>query len=229
MRPSNNGGSKRPPIQDFYNRHSGETCVLVGNGPNLELTPLELLNYPTFGMNTCFKRTGWKPDYYTVVDSRVMREFGEEVLVGYADVPKFFPTPNLDKWEGPNIYRFYHRPGPLWPRCEVALWPPGLLTEQGITYGNVMHIAMQLAYYMGFKTMLIVGMQHRPNHAKEHFWGVDEGMHEGAPVKDWIRGYKVLVDGMGKAGTKVLNISADTYVPDKIIPRDDWRNWIKEK
>jgi len=168
---------------------------------------------------------GWKPTYYVAVDSRVMREFGDIVNKKYLGIPKFLPHPNLDKWTGENIYRFYHRPGALWPRNQERLWPSGLLEERGITYGNVMHVAMQLAYYMGFSTMLIVGMEHKPGHAADHFWGLDTGMEQYVvPVDDWINGYKILREGMG---VEMLNLSADTFVPEDMIPRDNWEKWIQ--
>lgn len=212
-------------IRHFYNLHKGETCLLVGNGPNLEKTPPELFNVPQIGMNTIHKRAGYVPDYYVAVDSRMMREFPEVAEV-YRDVPKFIPTPNLDKWQGENFYRFYHRPDFLYPRSNVPLKHDGLLTEEGITYANVMHVAMQIAFYMGFTTLLMVGVYHGP-HGKLHFWGADEGVcTDTPPLDEWFAAYKLLADGMKQAGVRVLNISEDTHVPDDVLPRDDWRNHV---
>lgn len=176
-------------------------------------------------MNTIHLYEGWRPTYYTAVDSRVMREFGEAIADRYADVPKFIPTPNLDAWQGENFYRFYHRPGPYWSREQASKWHPDILTGDGITYGNVMHVAMQLAFYMGFTTLLIVGMEHKPLKAQDHFWGTDHGMSAAPAVDDWLYGYEILVRGMAAQGVKVLNISQDTYVPDEVIPHGDWRQY----
>ena len=214
------GEASASPISKFHNLHKGETCLLIGNAENLLLTPPELFPYPSFGMNTIHK-LGYQPTYYVAVDSRIMREFSE-VAVIYENIPKFIPTPNLDKWQGKNFYRFYHRPGALWPRNKKELWPSGLMTEEGITYGNVMHVAMQLAYYMGFSTMLIVGMEHGKD-PRNHFWGPDEGMTGAVPVDDWLMGYKELREGMG---VKMLNLSVNTFVPDNIIQKDHWMKWI---
>lgn len=182
---------------------------------------------PSIGMNTIHLYEGWKPTYYTAVDSRVMREFGEAIADKYADVPKFIPYPNLDRWQGENFYRWYHRPGPYWTRG-AQKWNANILTGEGITYGNVMHVAMQLAYFMGFAEMAIVGMQHKPAKAQDHFWGCDHGMGAYPPLDDWFDGYKMLVDGFAEQGVRVLNISEDTYVPDEILPRGDWRQYVKE-
>lgn len=159
------------------------------------------------------------PTYYTAVDSRVMREFRDVVNEKYRHIPKFLPTPNLDKWDGENIYRWYHRPGPLWPRAEQPLWPASML--EGITYTVVMHVQMQLAYLMGFAKMLIAGMDHTIS-SKEHFWGVDEGMSGGPNMDDVAEGYKILREGMG---VEMLNISTHTMLSEKCIPCDDWKRY----
>jgi hypothetical protein len=216
-------------MERFHQIHKGETCLLVGNGINLRLTPPEWFKYPAFGMNTIHKYEGWMPTYYTAVDARVMREFGKDITEKFRDIPKFVPRPNLDLWKGDNFYRFYFRPGSLWPKRQQALWPSNLLSEDGISYSNIMTVAMQLAYFMGFTTMLIIGMQHKTNYGQDHFWGCDHGMPAQPPVQNWLDAYKVLVNGMAEQGVKILNISEDTYVPEEIIPRGNWRDWSKHE
>lgn len=210
--------------KDFHNIHAGETLLLVGNGENLHLTPPAWFDYPSIGMNTIHKYEGWRPTYYTAVDSRVMREFGDEIAQKYRDIPKFIPYPNLDKWQGENFYRFYHRPGPLWPRSEIVM-QADLLSDDGITYGNVMHVAMQIALFMGAPTILMIGVEHKPMKAQAHFWGCDHGMTATPPVEDWLAGYKEIRE---RSGAKFINISAKTFVPDSVIPRDDWQKWIRK-
>jgi len=213
-------------MQRFYKSHAGETCLLVGNGENLHLTPPAWFDYPSFGMNTIQKYEGWKPTYYTAVDSRVMREFGKEINEKYADIPKFIPKPNLNEWQGENFYRFFHRPGPLFPTNGMPMNYDKLMDMDGISYGNIMHVAMQLAAWMGFTTLLIIGMEHKPNKPRNHFWGEDEGMHEGAPVQQWLDGYREIVKHMTENKIKVLNISPNTYVDESIIPRGDYKEWM---
>ena len=216
-------------LSDFHNLHAGETALMVGNGPNLRLTPPEYFGYPSIGMNTIHLYDGWKPTYYTAVDSRVMVEFGKAITEKYAAVPKFIPRPNLDEWQGPNFYRFYHRPGPLFPRNGKAMRYDRLLSSDGISYGNVMHVALQLAAWMGFTTILMIGVQHKPFKAQSHFWGCDHGMSSTPPVSDWMNGYIELVGHMQEQGIRILNISEDTCVPESILPRGDWKKWSKHE
>jgi hypothetical protein len=176
-------------------------------------------------MNTIHKYEGWTPTYYTAVDSRVWREFGNEINEKFADVPKFIPRPNLDGWQGQNFYRFYHRPGPLFPMNGKPMLYDRLMEQDGISYGNIMHVALQLAAWMGFTTILMIGVEHKPLKAQAHFWGCDHGMSAEPPVKQWLDGYEEIVKNLRDNGIGVLNISENTYVSSDILPRGDWREW----
>jgi len=211
-------------LSQFRNIHKGATCLLVGNGANLHLTPPEWFDYPSFGMNTIHLYEHWKPTYYAAVDVRVMKDFGAAIMTRFADIPKFVPTPNLDKWQGGNFHRFFYRYGPVWRKAHGRIWNPDAL-ERNIQYSSVMHVAMQIAFYMGFVTMLIIGMQHKPGAAHVHFWGADKGMGVNHPLQSWLDGYEQLVTDMRARGVKVINISEDTYVSESIIPRGNAREW----
>jgi hypothetical protein len=209
-------------IHSFYNLHKGETCLLVGVGSNLELTPPEWFNYPSFGVNTIYKRAGpWKPTYFVGVDERLEREDGEAIASVYADVPKFIPYPDRDNWQGENFYRFYHRAGDIVIGGKLPNQPRAL-TDIGLGYRKIMECVMQIAWHMGFTTMLMIGIQHKPGAYREHFWGFDKASVEQSQ-DFWFDGYATMIRAMN--GIRILNISEDTYVPADILPRDDWRNW----
>jgi len=206
----------------FHNIHEGETCLLVGNGKNLSLTPPELFNFPSFGMNTIHLYDGWKPTYYCTVDQRVMREFGDAIFEKFSEIPKFFPQPNLNKWSGENVFRFLHRPG------ELLANNPGDedFFNRGLAYTNITHVAIQLAWHMGFTTMLIIGMEHKLFKGQDHFWGCDHKGNASPPLDIWFEGYQILVKAAVRKDIKILNISADTFVPIEVIPQGNYRNWI---
>jgi hypothetical protein len=175
-------------------------------------------------MNTIHLYESWKPDYYAAVDVRVMKEFGMAIMDRFEDIPKFIPSPNLDKWQGENFHRFNFRPGPVWRKERGHIWDPDAL-ETNIQFSSVMHVAMQLAFYMGFTTMLIIGMQHKPGNAPAHFWGYDKGMGIADPLQSWLDGYEQLCADMATRNVRVINISEDTYVSENIIPRGNAREW----
>jgi hypothetical protein len=205
-------------LSHFHNLHAGETALLVGNAINLHYTPPRRFRYPSFGMNTIHKWIDWKPTYYVAADHRVYREFGKAIERKYRKIPKFIPYPNLDCWQGENFVRWYHRPG------EMSLNNIG----EGIAADNAMQITMLLAYYMGFTTILIIGMEHDPKKQKRHFWGEDDGIRNPAPLDLWFQGYRYLADGMAARGTKVINISEGTHVPNEVIPLGDWRHYVSK-
>ena len=216
-------------LADFWNLHKGQTCIIAGVGPNLKLTPPEWFDYPSFSVNTIYKYPGWKPTYYVGVDERLRLEDGAALTTIYKDVPKFFPTPDWDELQGDNIYRFKHRTyGDLSIGGKSASQKDAL-TKDGINYRRVMDAVMQIAWHMGFTTMLMIGVQHKPydeNDAdRAHFWGIDTKAVSNQPNTWWFEGYKHFAFGMG--GVKVLNISEDTYVPDDVLPRGNWRDWVK--
>lgn len=208
-------------LADFHNLHQGETALIVGVGPNLNLTPPEWFNYPSLSCNSIVKYEGWQPTYYVGVDERLRVENGAEICRKFAGIPKFFPTPDWDALQGENIYRFKHRTGELAIGGQSANQKDAL-THKGIGYYRVMDAVIQIAWHMGFTTMLMIGVQHKPGSDLDHFWGYDAGAIS-QPIEHWYAGYRHWARAMG--GVRLLNISADTYVPEDILPRDDWQKW----
>ena len=207
-------------MNNFYDIHKGETCLLVGNAPNLHKTPPELFDYPSFGLNTIFYYEGWKPTYFVAVDEGVFELFGEIVNEKYEGIPKFVSTPTLDVWQGEDVYHFKKVTGDIrLPKREDVF--------KSLTYHNVMNAAMILAWHMGFTTILIIGMEQKPGKGelKKHFWGTFDPEPDNQTDEHWNIGYSSIIRAMN--GVKVLNISQDTYVPESIIQRDDWRKYAK--
>lgn len=216
-------------LRDYYNYHAGQTCLIVGVGGNLALTQPQWFDYPSFSVNTIYKSVtrgdfdGWKPTYYVGVDERLQREDGAAISDVYRDVTKFIPRPDRDTWQGENFHRFYHRPGDIIVGGMLANHKDAL-DGFGISYRKIMDAVLQIAWHMGFKTMLMIGIHHKPDDQQAHFWGADVKSIPEKTLHYWFDGYQSVRRAMGDTVT-VLNISEDTYVPDDVIPRDDWRNW----
>ena len=65
-------------ITDFKDKHKGERCFILGNGPGLKDIDLGKLEYPTFGTNRIYL-SGYTPDYYACVNPLVLDQFGNDI------------------------------------------------------------------------------------------------------------------------------------------------------
>ncbi|HHL43373.1 MAG TPA: DUF115 domain-containing protein [Hellea balneolensis] len=151
-------------LRALHNIHAGERCFIVGNGPSLNKMDLTLLNKEkSFAVNGIFYKTkevGYQPTFYMVEDTSVMKENIKEII-NYKVEKKFFPTvyahlhPHDENTYFFNMNRgFYERKSPNYcvPRfsTDFALRS---YCGQSVTMLN-----LQLAYYMGFHEVYLIGM-----------------------------------------------------------------------
>ena len=135
----------RVDLGKFRYLHKGETAVIVGNGPSLRAKDLEALSrHKTFGSNMIY-RFPFTPTYYSVVD--------KEMLDSCLPLPwGFRPTMFLRAEamvEGNN---------PIYPI--VAGGFSKNIDNFVVLGGTVTYVLFQLAYYMGFTTLLLLGVDH---------------------------------------------------------------------
>lgn len=154
----------RDELAQFHNAFLGERCFIIGNGPSLNNHDLNLLKGEyTFGVNSFFyktRETGFRPTFYVVEDNSVMKENLKEIKDFYAPF-KFFPTvyKRLHP-KKPNTFffkmnrGFYEKTSPNYsvPRFSTDATSE-LFCGQSVTYIN-----LQLAYFMGFKEVYLIGM-----------------------------------------------------------------------
>ena len=190
---------------------NGDTCVVIGNGPSLKDVPVDFLNkYPTFGSNRVYLL--FHPTYYACVNPLVLEQFADEIAqidyqakftrLGYG-IPNSFPLQSL-------ILPCFSR-------------EPWLGVYEGFT---VTYVLLQLAFFMGYKTVLLVGVDHRfevsgsPNEQVvsqgadvNHF----DPAYFGAGVK-WnlpdlersARAYGMAKTVFDNAGRKIVNLTPNT-------------------
>lgn len=148
----------------FYNAFKGKRCFIIGNGPSLNKHDLTLLEHEyCFGVNSFFyktRETGFRPTFYVVEDNSVMYENIQEIR--RFDAPyKFFPTNYRTLHpKQPNTFffrmnrGFYEKSSPNYavPRFSTDA-SKVLYCGQSVTYIN-----LQLAYFMGFVEVYLIGM-----------------------------------------------------------------------
>lgn len=159
-------------LAEFQDIHRGNRCFIIGNGPSLKNTNLGLLRDEyTFGMNRIyllFPELGFRTTYYLAVNTLVIEQCVAEIQS--LPVPKFlswrsrsvFQSPEKDgrKMDRQTIFLHTTYTGPKFARdVRGRLW-------EGAT---VTYVALQLAYFMGFDPVILIGVDHnfsaqgRPN------------------------------------------------------------------
>ena len=155
-------------LQTLKNIHKGERCFIIGNGPSLRAADLDMLKGEyTFAANrifVIFNQTEWRPTYFLSIDDRILNEHQNEFL-SY-DLGHMFLAHNLCTINAPSnvLTRIYY--GFLTFNIDPDLYKIDSMyisedisnhfcDGQTITYG-----AIQLAIYMGFKEIYLLGVDH---------------------------------------------------------------------
>ncbi len=148
-------------VKKFKDVGSGKRCFIIGNGPSLTANDLDKLkNEICFGTNRIyeiFSETDWRPAYYCVQDYEVIirsksginKEISSHKFVGLSD---HAVCPSIDNAIYYKIISEEHYPEP--PKFSDN-------AEKCVYAGNtVTYTCMQLAVYMGFKEIILLGVDH---------------------------------------------------------------------
>ena len=143
-------------LSQYKDKHRGQRCVIIGNGPSLNKMDLSFLKDEiTFGMNRIylmFDKYDFRPTYYVSVNPLVIEQSIEDILKIQA--PKFLSFNGLPYiHDSSDIVFLKSLGGPSFtkdPCVQGGLW-------EGYT---VTYVAMQLAYFMGFNEVILIGVDH---------------------------------------------------------------------
>ena len=139
----------------FKNIHKGEDCFIIGNGPSLNKIDLRPLNnYHTFGLNKIylmFDKVDLNISYHVAVNPLVIEQGAKEFeKLSCPSFLSYRPSRKIIK----NLDHIYF----------LATGGPHTFSEniiQEIYEGyTVTYVAMQIAYYMGFDTIYLIGVDH---------------------------------------------------------------------
>jgi hypothetical protein len=143
-------------LENFKALHKGQRCFIIANGPSLNHIDLSHLeDEVTFCMNRIylnFEVMGFIPTYYAVSNELILEQFANDIL-------KIKATRFLN-WNRRHLFtsdtsvnylRFYYA-------IDEQLSTD--LLDGVYSGGTVTHACLQLAYFMGFSEVYIVGMDH---------------------------------------------------------------------
>lgn len=128
----------------LHNTHYGATGIVIGNGPSLKEVPCEFLDrFPTLGSNRIYLR--YIPTYYAVINELLIQQFADEIN----EVPSI------------KFAREF---------TTIKAYPLHLIETPMFSYAptkwlydghNTTFVLLQLAFFMGFKRVYLVGVDHR--------------------------------------------------------------------
>jgi|TARA_Y100000389_G_C17415840_1_gene493639 hypothetical protein len=213
-------------LRGFKNNYKDETCLIIGNGPSLNNVDFSKISIPTFAVNSFFlksEETGFFPTFYTVEDKHVMSDNLIEIK-NYDVSTKFIASLYKEKISHDKNVYFYDLDLSFYRGKDINFSKNAskkIYAGQTVTYVN-----MQLAYYMGFKTVYLVGMDFNyvkpqgtivsgktwisqgddPNHFSKDYFGKGKKYHD--PQLDKVKiAYEHAKKVYESSNRKIINLT----------------------
>lgn len=155
-------------LQKLKDSHKGETAFIIGNGPSLKVDDLARLHekgifcFASNRINVIFPETNWRPDCYTAIDPDIYRNGDttipntlQENIGLYVVTKQIFSGFSSLYQKQENCMWFTMKPISYYSRIKE-------FSTNAMTYlmngFSVTYLAMQLAYYMGFEKVYLLGV-----------------------------------------------------------------------
>ncbi|MCK9618073.1 MAG: DUF115 domain-containing protein [Lentimicrobiaceae bacterium] len=169
-------------LAKYKDIHKGKRCFIIANGPSLKNVNFELLkNEFTFGMNRIYlmkEMNGFKPTYLVCIDrdSQIL-QFAEE----------YNQQKGLCFYEWDLKHKFDKKDNFIFiPSKFSTKFSKNPLEEPFGHGGSVAYTCMQLAFYMGFNEVYIIGKDHSYNASEKPAVGIKS---TGKEENHFIKGY----------------------------------------
>jgi hypothetical protein len=219
-------------LKALKDSRKGERCFILGNGPSLRQTDLTRLHSEaTLGVNRiylAFPEMGFSTTYYLSMNDLVIEQCAADIQA--------LPMPKFIAWRSSHylkpaddLYFLYTSyTGPKFGGADITgrLW-------EGAT---VTYVALQVAFYLGFQTAILIGVDHNfttqgkpnstvvsegpdPNHFNPNYFG--KGFRWQLPDLDTSeRGYAMARQAYEAAGRQVLDATVGGKL--QIFPKVDY-------
>ena len=177
-------------VESLYHIHEGGRCFIIGNGPSLKTEDLNKLNgeicFSSHRIYHIFSETDWRPAYYCAQDEALINASANEISHNVHAVKKM-----IGIIDGHNYKK-------IEDACYIRLIPEEFYPElpnfsenpvEGIFEGyTVTYMCIQLAVYMGFKEIYLLGVDHNYSvtYAPDGNIEKQEGVQDHFSKKDYI-------------------------------------------
>ncbi len=224
----------REQLSRYHEIHKNERCFILGNGPSLRNTDLtKLRDEFTFGMNRfylAYDDLGFSTTYFVSVNDLVIEQCAADIQ--NLQQPRFVSWRGGRKWLKPEkdlnfLYSTYT--GPKFAKdIRNRLWESATVT----------YVALQVAFYMGFSEVILIGVDHNfatkgaanttvvsqgddPNHFHPGYFG--KGFRWQLPDLDKSEiGYRMAKEAFEKNGRRVVDatVGGKLEIFDKVSYKD---------
>lgn len=147
-------------LTSFQKKYIGERCFIVGNGPSLTTDDLNMLkNEITFGANRIYRvfdKTDWRPTFYCTADDAVPNDKEIPEYINSSNSTVFLPKKFFsDTFTNDNICYY-----DLFDSRKLLKHPKFSDNANKGLYaiGTILYICIQLAVYMGFSEIYLIGV-----------------------------------------------------------------------
>lgn len=167
-------------IKKYKDAYKGKRCFIIGNGPSLNVEDLEMLKnevtMASHGIYYIYDKTEWRPTFYCAQDAVLINERIDNIVSNCDQSEMFFGlvenykySKKIKKYNGIRLIidgAYSSVKEPKFSSDPIK----GFYEGMTVTYFNI-----QLAAYMGFKEIYLLGV--------DHFYSGDENDHFSADDK----------------------------------------------
>lgn len=225
-------------LYQLKNIHDGKRCFVLCTGPSLTIKDCELLQDEiTFCMNSFCKileKTNFRPSFYGIQDVQVFSNLKEDIFHWFKNKENVLIADRITqkyKLDNPWVefplcysYNAYER----WFKSEfIAKFSPD---SYRIVYDefSITHSLIQIAVYMGFKEIYLLGAdcsfnKNKPLHFVDH--GIVDSQIDTSRDRN-IAGYKAIKNYCDLHGIKVFNATRGGKL--EVFPRVQLETVLKE-
>lgn len=181
---------------------NGKRCFIIGNGPSLRIEDLEKIrDEDSFAVNSIYKifdKTSWRPKYYVSQDKEVVERVKGDIDKILENCDQAFLNSsvlaNFDKKKLCDKLHFIFIN--TRDRDELSNGKNPLfsedVTEQIFEGNTVTYACIQLAVYMGYSEIYILGVDHSYNITLN----ADGTITEDKSVKNYMSGMEVKLENL---------------------------------
>lgn len=142
-------------------KFSGKDCLIVGNGPSLNATPVDKIDMPSIGMNKInllFDKTSWRPDLIVCVNGLVIMQ--NAAFFNSTTIPLVLPIKAL-------YLGIKRRPNIIFVKISNSMdFQQDIKKAVGLG-STVTYTCLQIAAFAKVKSVNIVGVDHSFNYKGE--------------------------------------------------------------